>query len=80
MDGQQVNAFYEEHKMKKGKDYRLEVLKFSKEDIYDYLDYRHSDNIHGWRTLLQEEQIKNKRLTEEIEKLKQDKTTNHLKL
>lgn len=35
MDERKVNAFYEEHKMKTGKDYRLEVLKMSKEDIHE---------------------------------------------
>jgi hypothetical protein len=52
MDGREVNAFYEEHKMKTGKDYRLEILKMSKEDIYDYLDWRHQDIVHGWRQAL----------------------------
>lgn len=52
MEEREINAFYEEHKMKPGKEYREEILKMSKEDMYDYLDWKHQDCIHGWRTAL----------------------------
>jgi len=45
---EQAHAFYEEHKHLKGKDYRLEILKHSKEDVYDLLDNIHQDNIFEW--------------------------------
>jgi len=69
MDERKVNAFYEEHKMKTGKEYRLEVLKMSKEDIYDYLDWKHGDNIHEWRKSLWESENKVKRLQKELSEL-----------
>ncbi len=52
MDERQINAFYEEHKMKPGKEYKEEILKMSKEDMYEYLDWKHQDCIHGWRQAL----------------------------
>jgi hypothetical protein len=69
MDERTVNAFYEQHKMKIGKDYRLEVLKMSKEDIYDYLDWRHGDNVHEWRQALSLSESKVKRLQKELSDL-----------
>lgn len=71
MDSKQAEAFYAEHCMKKGKDYRLEVLKMSKEDVYDYLDERHQDTVHGWRVSLQDSNIRNARLEAVVAELKQ---------
>jgi len=68
MESHEVHKFYEEHKMKIGKEYRLEVLKMSKEDIYDYLDHKHQDNVHHWRTSLMESDSKYQKRMREIHK------------
>ncbi len=71
-------AFHEEHKHKIGSEYRLEVLKMSKEDIYDYLDCKHSDNCFEWlrRTVKLDSQVKSltdksDALQKELDELKQ---------
>ena len=48
----EAKAFDEKHKGKIGKDYRLEMLKLSKEDIYDFLDNLHQDNAFEWMKAL----------------------------
>jgi hypothetical protein len=80
MDEHKVNAFYEEHKMKIGKDYRLEVLKMSKEDIYDYLDWKHQDNVHEWRKALFASEYKVKQLEKKIaRRIEIDNSTKQIK-
>lgn len=69
MDSKQTIAFRKEHGNKKEKDFRLEVLKMSKEDIYDFWDNKHSDDVHGWRLLLQESNNKVRYLEESLQKL-----------
>ena len=69
---QQAQTFYELHKMKKGKDFRLEFLKLDKELMYDYLDNINQDRIHEWRAALQTEKLKTKRLEEKIEQLESE--------
>ncbi len=58
----EARMFHEEHKMKIGRDYRLEFLKLSKEDIYDFLETKYGDYIHVWRQKLHESEIKEKQL------------------
>jgi len=80
MDENKVNAFYEEHKMKIGKDYRLEVLKMSKEDIYDYLDWKHQDNVHEWRKALSASEYKVRQLQKIIaRRIEVDNSTKEIK-
>jgi hypothetical protein len=67
---EEARAFYEAHKKKIGRDFRLEFLKLSKEDIYDYLDNIDSDKIHGWREKLWETENREKRLISQFDKLK----------
>lgn len=69
METNQARAFYEEHKHKIGKDFRLEVLKMSKEDVFDFMDEHGQDLIHGWRQRLHEEIIKVKNLEINIKRL-----------
>lgn len=62
MTNEIAHAFYEKHKMKKGKEYKQVVIaSFNKEDMFDYLDIIHQDKIHGWRTLVQDAINTNKR-------------------
>jgi hypothetical protein len=68
---EEARAFHETHKMKIGRDYRLEFLKLSKEDIYDFLENIYGDYIHGWRQNLGESQNTEKRLTSKINELKE---------
>lgn len=63
-----ARKFHEEHKMKIGRDYRLEFLKLSKEDIYDFLETKYGDYIHVWRTKLQESEYREM----ELQKQKDD--------
>lgn len=65
-------AFYEEHKQKTGKEYRLAVLKMDKEDIYDYLDYYHSENCFKWLQKSHQDSDKVNRLTEKNEALQKE--------
>ena len=65
-------AFYEEHKQKTGKEYRLAVLKMDKEDIYDYLDYYHSENCFNWLQKSHQDSDKINRLTEKNESLQKE--------
>lgn len=67
---QQARAFHETHKMKIERDYRLEFLKLSKEDIYDFLETKYGDYIHVWRQKLSEAEDSVKILKEEIARLK----------
>ena len=67
-----ASEFYEEHKMKPGKDFRLEVLKMSKEDMYDYLELRHGDNVFGWMKKLRETEDSNTRLRDKLESLQNE--------
>ncbi len=78
MEENKIRAFYEEHKNKIGSEYRLEILKMSKEDIYDYLDFKHSDNCFEWlrRTAKLDSQVKSltdksNALQKELDELKQ---------
>lgn len=72
MKENEFNAFYEEHKNKKGEDYRLAVLKMDKEDIYDYLDYYHSENCFNWLQKSHQDSDKLNRLTEKNEALQKE--------
>lgn len=72
MKENEFNAFYEEHKNKVGKDYRLAVLKMDKEDIYDYLDYYHSENCFKWLQKSHQDSDKINRLTEKNEALQEE--------
>ena len=65
-------SFYEEHKQKTGKEYRLAVLKMDKEDIYDYLDYYHSENCFNWLQKSHQDSDKINRLTEKNESLQKE--------
>lgn len=69
---QRAREFYEAHKMKKGSDFRLEYLKLSKEDIYDFMDELMSDRIHEWRQELHRSKDKATRLESKIESLQLD--------
>lgn len=72
MEEQQIRAFIEEHKHKSGKDYRLEVLKMSKEDIYDFLDAKHSDNCYAWLQSAHKDADKIKYLSDKNESLQKE--------
>lgn len=39
--------FNKEHESKTGSERRLEFLKLSPEEMFDYLDFIHQENIHG---------------------------------
>ena len=69
---QQAREFWEAHKMKIGKDYRLEFLKLPKEDIFDFLDVLHSDNVHEWRQSLWESRNREAEMGKEIKKLEEE--------
>lgn len=72
MKENEFNAFYEEHKNKKGEDYRLAVLKMDKEDIYDYLDYYHSENCFNWLQKSHQDSDKVNRLMEKNDALQKE--------
>ena len=63
-----AREFHETHKMKIGRDYRLEFLKLSKEDIYDFLETKYGDYIHVWRQKLQESEYREKQMKGEAVK------------
>lgn len=65
----QAEEFHETHKMKIGRDYRLEFLNLSKEDIYDFLEVKYSNYIHGWRQKLWESERQVEALKHKIENL-----------
>ena len=67
---QKAREFRETHKMKTGWDFRAEMLKLSKEEIYDYLDTISSDTIYGWSQRLSESENNEKYLKRELERLK----------
>lgn len=71
-----INVFREEHKMKTGHDYRLEVLKMSKENIHDFLCHKYQDYIHGWRILVQESEAKTRNLENKIKQLESELCSN----
>lgn len=64
--------FYEEHKMKPGKDFRLEVLKMSKEDVYDYLELKHGENVYGWMQKFWKSERSNEILRDKLEALQNE--------
>ncbi len=72
MEENKIRAFYEEHKNKTGSEYRLEILKMSKEDIYDYLDFMHSENCFEWLKKSNDSDIKIKTLTKKVSDLQKE--------
>lgn len=67
---ERARAFYEAHKNKIGKDYRLEVLKLSKEDMYDFLDVISCDNVWGWKGIIHKKETQLSEAQARVEKLK----------
>src|SRR3990167_3704570 len=65
----EAQNFHETHKMKIGRDYRLEFLKLCKEDIYDFLETKYEDCIHEWRIKLQESEHREERLKNLLKEL-----------
>lgn len=70
MDETAIRAFHKEHEHKTGGQLREELLKLSKEEMYDYMDFMEQEKIHGWRTALWEASSRSEALSDKIVKLK----------
>ena len=68
----QAEEIHETHKMKSGRDYRLEFLKLSNEDIYDFLEVKYGNYIHEWKKKLWESERQVEVLKHKIENLQSE--------
>ena len=72
MTEQEIYNFKKEHKGKTFGQIRLELLKFSKDDVYDYLEWYYEDLIHGWRQKLSSTESILDTITTELKKIKEE--------
>lgn len=74
-DIKKFRAIHALHTNKLGRDYRLEILKLSKEEIYDFLEVKYEDYIEGWAMLLQDSKNECNALKRKITRLEEQLKT-----
>lgn len=66
---EKARQFYDNHKHLSGKDFRTELLKLSKEEIFDYSQVISDDIIAGWSSALHKSDVRAKSLQSKVEEL-----------